>query len=113
LQQPDADEFDLIAHIGFDSPLHSREERVTALRNIHREFFAAFDEDAREVMLTLVEKYRYGGLSQVTDPAIFRLAPFNTTVRQVAESFGSFDALRLAIDELVRRIYLAEAAQLR
>jgi len=110
LHRPDVDSFDLIAHVGFDSDLHSREERVTALLNLHREFFQSYDEPAREVLQTLIEKYRYGGLSEVTDPAIFRLAPFNSNVRKVAESFGGIDTLRQSIDELVRRIYQVEAA---
>lgn len=110
LQRPDVDSFDLLAHVAFDSDMHSREERVTALLNLHREFFQKFDEPAREVLQTLIEKYRYGGLSEVTDPAVFRLAPFNSNVRKVAEPFGGIDALRESIDGLVRRIYQVEAA---
>jgi type I restriction enzyme R subunit len=110
LQRPDADAFDLLAHVAFGADIHSCEERAAALFNLHRQFFEQFGPEAREVLQTLVEKYRYGGVSEVTDPRIFALAPFNSDVRKVAERFGGIPALRAAIDELVRRLYLAEAA---
>lgn len=110
LQRPDADAFDLLAHIGFGAELHSREERATALFNLHKEFFEAFDESAREVLMSLVEKYEYGDLTEATNPRIFSLAPFNSSVRQVAESFGSIEALREAVDKLVSLLYEDEAA---
>ena len=60
--------------------------------------------------MTLVEKYRFGGLSGVTDPLIFQLAPFDSDVRTVAQSFGGIAELRKAVDDLVRLIYQEEAA---
>ncbi len=110
LSRPDADAFDLLAHVAFGEDIHSCDERATALFNLHREFLDHFDADARNVLLTLIEKYRYGGVQEVTNPRIFALAPFNSDVRHVADRFGGIPALRTAIDELVRRLYLAEAA---
>ena len=110
LHRPDADAFDLLAHVAFGADIHSCEERAAALFNLHRQFFDQFTPEAREVLQTLVEKYRFGGVAEVTDPRIFALAPFNSDVRKVAERFGGIPALRAAIDELVRRIYPVEAA---
>lgn len=110
LQRPDADSFDLLAHVAFDADLHSCEERATALFNIHKEFFASFDEAARAVLLGLVEKYRYGGVEEADNPAIFQLSPFNSDVRRVAQAFGGVAELRAAIDELIKRLYTEEAA---
>ena len=110
LQRPDADAFDLLAHTAFGAEIHSCEERAAALFNLHKEFFEKFDAPAREVLLTLVEKYRFGGLSGVTDPLIFQLAPFDSDVRTVAQSFGGIAELRKAVDDLVRLIYQEEAA---
>ncbi len=110
LQRPDADGYDLLAHVAFGANLHSYEERANALFNLHKEFFETFDEDARDVLLALVEKYRYGGVIEVADPAVFTLAPFNSDVRHVARPFGGIAELRAAIDELIRRIYVQEAA---
>lgn len=110
LQRPDADAFDLLAHTAFGSEIYSCEERAIALFNLHKEFFEKFDAPAREVLLTLVEKYRCGGLSGVTDPLVFQLAPFNSDVRAVAKPFGGIAGLRKAIDELVYLLYWKEAA---
>ena len=64
----------------------------------------------REVLLALVDKYRFGGLLEVADPAVFTLAPFNSDVRHVAKPFGGIPELRAAIDEMIRRLYTQEAA---
>lgn len=110
LHRPDADAYDLLAHVAFGADLHSCEERANALFNLHREFFETFGEDARAVLLALVEKYRYGGVIEVADPAVFTLAPFNSDVRHVVRPFGGIAELRAAIDELIRRLYIQEAA---
>jgi type I restriction enzyme R subunit len=110
LHRPDADAYDLLAHVAFDAELHSCEERANALFNLHKEFFENFDEEARGVLMALVEKYRYGGVLEVADPAVFTLAPFNSDVRHVAKPFGGIAELRAAIDELIKRLYMAEAA---
>lgn len=110
LQRPDADAFDLLANTAFDAEIYSCEERATALFNLHKEFFGRFDAPAREILLALIDKYRYGGLEGITDPSVFRLAPFNSDVRQVAKPFGGIAALRKAVDDLVRLLYQQEAA---
>jgi len=110
LQRPEADSYDLLAHVAFGADLHSCEERADALFNLHKDFFENFDGEAREVLLALVEKYRYGGVIEVADPAVFTLAPFNSDVRHVAKPFGGIAELRAAIDELIKRLYMEEAA---
>jgi type I restriction enzyme R subunit len=110
LQRPDADSYDLLAHVAYGADLHSSEERANALFNLHKEFFESFDGEAREVLMALVDKYRFGGVHEIADPQVFSLAPFNSDVRQVAKRFGGINELRAAVDELIRRLYLEEAA---
>lgn len=110
LQRPDADSYDLLAHIAFGENVHSCEERASALFNLHKEFFDKFDKEAREILLTLVEKYRYGGILEVANPAVFSLAPFNSDVRQVSKPFGGIEELRKAIDSMIKLLYIPEAA---
>ena len=108
LLRPDADSFDLLAHVGFDENLHSCEDRASALFNLHKKFLDSFDVQAREVLLGLIEKYRYGGIEEADNPAVFQLSPFNSNVRRVAESFGGMAELRAAIDELTKLLYMDE-----
>ena len=110
LRRPDADSYDLLAHVAFGAELHSCEERANALFNLHREFFETFSAEGRDTLLALVDKYRFGGVVEVADPAVFTLAPFNSDVRHVAKPFGGITELRAAIDELIRRLYQSEAA---
>lgn len=110
LQRPDADSYDLLAHVGFGADLHSCEERANALFNLHKEFFESFNDDARAVLVGLMEKYRYGGLEEADNPTVFALSPFNSDVRRVADRFGGMKELREAIDELIQRLYMEEAA---
>lgn len=110
LQRPDADSYDLLAHVAFGADLHSCEERANALFNLHKEFFESFDDEARAVLLGLMEKYRFGGLEEADNPAIFSLSPFNSDVRRVALAFGGLTELRAAIDKLITLLYMEEAA---
>ena len=66
-----------------------------------------FPADAQVVIRAMLEKYRLGGLRQVTDPAIFRLPPFKAMgeLRGVSQRFGDSGALRQTIVELQRRLY--------
>ncbi len=55
-------------------------------------------------------KYRFGGIEEADNPAVFGLSPFNSDVRRVARAFGGMTELRLAMDKLITLLYLDEAA---
>lgn len=105
LKRPDVDNFDLLAHIGFDESLHSREERAVALSNLHQEFFARYDEPARRILLALVERYVQGGLDEVLDPQVFKLPPIRKEVGQVAPLFGGMNQFVQARDTMIGYLY--------
>jgi type I restriction enzyme R subunit len=110
LQRPDVDSYDLLAHLAFDESLHSREERGVALFNLHQDFFATYNAQAREVLRTLVERYVQGGVDEVLDPQVFTLPPIRKEARQVAVVFGGMRQLVTARDEMIRRLYQQPAA---
>jgi type I restriction enzyme R subunit len=105
LKRPDVDSFDLLAHIGFDETMHSREERAVALFNLHQEFFAQYNEQARRILRVLVDRYIQGGLDEVLDPEVFRLPPIRKEVGQVAPFFGNMQRFVQARDNLIARLY--------
>jgi type I restriction enzyme R subunit len=107
---PDADSFDILAAVAFDEEAHTCEERAAALNNLHQAFFDRYSPEAQGVLRILVEKYRYAGLLEVSDPRIFTLAPFNSHVSTVAKRFGGIEELRRAMDELVTLLYRGEKA---
>ena len=110
LQRPDVDSYDLLAHLAFDEGLHSREERAVALFNLHQDFFATYNAQAREVLRTLVERYIQGGVDEVLDSKVFELPPIRKEARQVAVVFGGMKQLVTARDEMIRRLYQQPAA---
>jgi type I restriction enzyme R subunit len=109
LGQSDADAFDLLSHIAFGSPIHTKSERATAFRNREQAFIAKHGEDARKVLLELLEKYRIGGIEQL-EPEIFSVSPFQEWggAFKISSWFGGTDSLRQSLHEMRGRIYAEE-----
>jgi type I restriction enzyme R subunit len=109
LGQPEADQFDLLAHIVYDRPLRTRRERARAFETRERAFLDRYQEEVREVILALLDKYRIGGVEQLCDPRVFRTSPFREIGQapEVIRRFGGTDQLQGALDEVQRRLYAA------
>ena len=112
LVQPEADQFDLLAHIAFGKPIHTRSERAEAFLNHEQRFLQEREPRAREVILALLDKYRLAGVHEMARPEIFRLSPFREMGQApgVIKRFGSADALRRTLHEMQQRLYRKETA---
>ena len=60
MEAPDADAYDLLAHLAFNVSLVSRDERAKAFLNRTQDFLGRFRGKAREILELLVDKYRVG-----------------------------------------------------
>ena len=109
LGQQEADQFDLLAHIAFDRPVRSRSERATAFTNREQRFINRHTPTAREVVQALLDKYRVGGVEEMTDPRVFRLSPFREMGRAVGviRRFGQIEHLQATMEEMQQRLYPA------
>jgi type I restriction enzyme R subunit len=107
LKNPDADEFDLIAHILFNAPIITRDERARALLDLRKEFIEKYGSNAREVIFELVDRYRIAGIDEITDPRVFRTPPFDKmgALKGIIEIFGGLDALKEAIYDIEMGLY--------
>jgi type I restriction enzyme R subunit len=105
LKRSDVDSFDLLAHIAFDETMHSREERAVALFNLNQQFFAMYNERARQILQALVERYVQGGLDEILDPEVFKLPPIRREVGQVSPLFGGMSQFVQARNGLIQRLY--------
>ena len=107
IKRPDADTFDVIAHVAFDAPILTRDERANNFINKKALFLNALGEKARDVILSLLDKYRIGGIEQISRPEVFRLPPFDEMgyISGVANMFGGSDKLKTALSELQRGLY--------
>jgi type I restriction enzyme R subunit len=106
LGQTEADTFDLLSHLAFGAPIHTRSERVAAFANREQHFLQSSGDAARHVVLELLEKYRVGGIDQLR-PEVFRISPFREWGGAVTISrwFGGVQALGTTLTELQQRIY--------
>jgi type I restriction enzyme R subunit len=111
LGQPEADAFDLLAHIAFGAPIRTRSERANAFLNREQAFIRRHAEQARQVILELLDKYRAGGIDQL-DPEVFGVSPFREWggAVKISRAFGGPDALGQALRDMRQRIYAEEAA---
>jgi len=107
LEAPDADAYDLLAHLAFNAPLVSRDERAKAFLNRNQDFLGRFKGKAREIIELLVDKYRVWGIEEIAKPEVFRVRPLSGygTFTSIAELFQGPRNLRKAVDELQVRLY--------
>jgi len=106
LKRPDADAFDIIAHVAFDAPILSRDERAEALLNEKQQLINSFDETAKSVLLNLIEKYKIGGIDEISEealesPDIQRIAK----LREIIKSFGGVENLKHALENISHGLY--------
>ncbi len=110
LEQPEVDQYDLLAHLAYGRPLQTRQERVSRFRSREQAWLSAQASEAREVILALVGKYELGGLQEMTNLTIFRVSPFQEMgeARGVLRRFGGDpQQFRQTMADLQRRLYAA------
>ncbi len=105
----DADAYDILANLAFGAPIRTRDERAMAFRNREQAFLHRYCEDARRVILELIDKYRIGGIGEI-DPEIFRVSPFREWggAVKISQWFGGVDNLRQSLEEIRKRLYPLE-----
>ena len=108
--QPDADPFDLICHIAFDAPVMTYKQRVERLKRRKKDFFEQYEEDAREILGILLDKYAEHGVKELDMPTTFKAnREFDNygNVREIAERFGGIPQLKEAVYQLQNLLYSA------
>jgi len=105
--QPEADPFDLLCHLAFETPVRTRRERADLLRQQRPDFFAQYSPEAREILSELLEKYADHGTAQFEIPAVFKIPPLSRhgTVSEIAKTFGSPAILKQAVTQMQTLLY--------
>jgi type I restriction enzyme R subunit len=106
---PDADPFDLLVHMAWNSPATSRRQRAQRLQRDHADFLASFSPEAREILEELLDKYADHGITQLDDLRVLEVEPFPRygTVVEIARRFGGKEPLRNAVERLQELLYAA------
>jgi type I restriction enzyme R subunit len=101
----DLDPFDLICHVAFDQPPLTRRERVENVRK--RDVFTKYGAQARAVLEALLQKYQDEGMTNLDDPQILRVSPFDTmgTPIELLNTFGGRPGFERAVHELQSALY--------
>ncbi|MDR7415277.1 MAG: DEAD/DEAH box helicase family protein [Armatimonadota bacterium] len=107
--QPEADTYDLLAHLAFGAPIRTRRQRAEAFLNREQAFLLKHREEARRVILELLDKYRVGGIEQL-EPEIFGVSPFREWggAVKIKDWFGGPAQLGQALKSVRERLYLRE-----
>ena len=105
--RPEADEFDLLCHLAYNTPLRTRRERADNLRRDQNVFFQSFSPEAREVLDAVIEKYAEHGSAQLKLPDVLEVPPLSElgNVIELSARFGGSPALRGAVVEMQRLLY--------
>jgi type I restriction enzyme R subunit len=101
----DLDPFDLICHVAYDQRPLTRRERADKVRK--RDVFTKYGPQARAVLEALLRKYEDEGVTNLDDPRILQVTPFDAmgTPTQLIRQFGSRDAFDRAVHELQSVLY--------
>lgn len=108
-KQPDADPFNLLCHLAFQTPVRTRRERASRLRQQQAAFLAQYTQEARVILEALLDKYSDHGLAQFTIPDVLKIPPLSEhgNVSEIAGLFGGADRLKDAITQLQTLLYAA------
>ncbi|ENU17579.1 DEAD/DEAH box helicase family protein [Acinetobacter lwoffii] len=101
----DFDPFDMICHIAFDQPALTKKERANNVRK--RNYFTKYNDQARQVLDALLDKYADQGIEPIEDVKILQIPPFNQmgSIIEIIQSFGSPEEYTKALKELGNQLY--------
>lgn len=99
------DPFDLVAHVAFGQKPLTRRERAENVRK--RNYFAKYQDKARVVLESLLDKYADEGLTNIEDPKVLKIPPFDQfgTPVEIVQAFGGKEKYLDALRELESQIY--------
>ncbi len=108
-QQPDADPFDLLCHLAFQTPLLTRRERATRFRQQQATFLTQYRLEARTILEELLQSYAEHGLAQFKLPDALQIAPISDhgNLLEIAAHFGGPELLKQALEQLQTLLYAA------
>ncbi|MBC8458924.1 MAG: DEAD/DEAH box helicase family protein [Deltaproteobacteria bacterium] len=97
--------FDLICHVAYGQPPLTRKERAENVKK--RNYFAKYEEKARLVLASLLDKYADEGVENIEDMSVLRLQPINQhgTPIEIVNSFGGREKYLEALKELEDQLY--------
>ena len=105
----EADPLDVLIHLAWNQPLATRVDRARRVLKENAAFFDQYQPAARDVLAQLLDKYTEHGISQLDDLGVLEVPPISSlgSPAEIAERFGSPEALRDAVSQLGSLLYAA------
>ncbi|MDV7210095.1 EcoAI/FtnUII family type I restriction enzme subunit R [Azotobacter beijerinckii] len=107
--QPDADPFDLLCHLAWNTPLLTRRQRAEQARRQTQDLFAQYGDTAREVLSLLLDQYIERGIVQFNALSeLMKVKPFDRygSPSEIATShFGGVKGMKDAVSRLQTALY--------
>ncbi len=100
------DPFDMVLHIAFDKPPLTRRERAKNV--LKRDYFARYEDKAKEVLEVLLEKYSDEGIQAIEDMKVLRVRPVNEfgSPIEIVNYFGGREKYVEAVQQMQQLIYM-------
>ncbi|CAH8242667.1 Type I restriction enzyme EcoAI R protein [Vibrio aestuarianus] len=102
----DMDPFDMICHVVYGQPALTRKERADNVKK--RNYFTKYGDTAQQVLNNLLDKYANGGVAEVENITVLKVAPFNEigSMKEIINNgFGGKPQYLEAVNELEAAIY--------
>lgn len=101
----DLDDFDLICHLAYDQPPLTKAERANSVKK--RSYIYQYQDVAREVLETLLEKYKNEGISELDGTEVLQLKEFEKfgSPMKIVKTFGGKKEYLRAVKKLKEEIY--------
>lgn len=106
-KHPEADPFDLLCHVAYNTPIRTRKERAEKVKKERMAFFEKYSLPAREILQEILDKYTEYGFEQIDNMNILKVPPISRhgNVMEIAQAFGGVPELKKALADLQTMIY--------
>jgi len=107
MKNPEADPFDLLCHVAYNTPIRTRKERAEKVKKERMAFFEKYSVPAREILQEILDKYTEYGFEQIDNMNILKVPPISRhgNVMEIAQAFGGVPELKKALADLQTMIY--------
>lgn len=108
-EQPEADPFDLLCHLAWNTPLLTRRQRAEKANQAAQDLFGQYGDSAREILTLLLDKYIERGIVQFnTLSELMKVQPFDRfgSPSEIAtQHFGGIKPFKEAVSRLQTALY--------
>ncbi len=106
---PDADPFDILCHLAWNTPLLTRRQRAEQARKSAQGLFNQHSETAREILSLMLDNYIERGINHFNSLSeLMKVQPFERfgTPTEIADRhFGGVQGLKTAVSQLQSALY--------